>query len=196
MSPRRGHLFYRQALKPIRPRMRELRLSMLKKLMKATEAHAQVFDALRARFSYGGGDCSSPALRRSCGRRAAQRHGSPPSSLTRYFDYQTTKKERAFKLRKGSCPLLQVSENLFEIWEREAAPAELTLIVATIQERQAFNAHDAAEHEPVAINIEAERMLAAFGLRGGALDAGARPRGDARRGLPAHPYSVCPFRRH
>ncbi len=59
--------------------------------------------------------------------------------------------------------------------------------MATIQGRQAFNARDDAEHKPIAINIEDGRMLAAFGLRGGA---------RGRMGLPAHPYSVCPFRWH
>lgn len=44
----------------------------------------------------------------------------------------------------------QVSTNFLEIWEREAAPAELTLIPATILKRHAFGSEGVFLNESAA----------------------------------------------
>jgi hypothetical protein len=56
---------------------------------------------------------------------------APPSSPqgTSVVKHQ---KERASLLPTGSRPAPKVSTNCLEIWEREAAPAELNLKLATI----------------------------------------------------------------
>ena len=60
--------------------------------------------------------------------------GSLPSSRKKYFDCQKTK-GAGFKLPREAARSFNSRELCFEIWEREAAPAELLPDIAAIYGR-------------------------------------------------------------